>query len=104
MGSNLFWPLTHKRTAGLGWLHSGDGPPNFLTVWTAVALILFNLDRFSALPRLPAIPYLLLTVLLPLLALGGLYGRARRRTPGTGPAVDALRQAEMLAETEEVEL
>lgn len=104
MGSNLAWPFTRKRTAGLGWLHSGDGTPNFLTVWIAIALIIFNLDRFAALPRLPALPYLLTTVLLPLLALGGLYGRARRRAPATGPAVEALRQGEMLSETEEVEL
>jgi len=45
MGSNLFYPFTKGRSTGLQLLRSGDAIPNFLTVWTAVALILFNLDR-----------------------------------------------------------
>jgi membrane-bound metal-dependent hydrolase YbcI (DUF457 family) len=102
MGSNLLWPLTRGRTAGLGLLRSGDGLPNFLTVWLAVALILFNLDRFSAAPRLSVVPYLLAAALLPLLALGTLYWWGQRR--GTRPPVEALRQGDILAEVEEVEL
>jgi membrane-bound metal-dependent hydrolase YbcI (DUF457 family) len=102
MGSNLFWPLTRRRSAGLGLLHSGDPLPNFVTVWTAVALILFNLDRFSATPRLPTLPYLLASVLLPLLILITSLWRARHRA--THPSPEALRGAEILAETQEVEL
>lgn len=102
MGSNLLWPFTRRRSAGLGLLHSGDALPNFLTVWTAVALILFNLDRFSTTPRLPALPYLLATVLLPLFTLSALYWRDRRRV--IPPPPESLRQAEILAETEEIEL
>ncbi len=102
MGSNLFWPLTRERTIGLQWLRSGDGLPNFLTVWTAVALILFNLDRFSAEPRLDPLPYLLAVVLLPLLALGGLYVWERRKQAAR--PVEALRQRDILSEVEEVEL
>jgi membrane-bound metal-dependent hydrolase YbcI (DUF457 family) len=102
MGSNLWWPLTKTRTTGLRLLHSGDGLPNFLSVWLAVALILFNLDRFSSAPRLAALPYLLLVVLLPALVLGALYGRERRR--GDGRPVEALRQGDIVAEVEEVEL
>ncbi|HEY4691480.1 MAG TPA: metal-dependent hydrolase, partial [Anaerolineae bacterium] len=45
MGSNLFWPLTENRTGGLRLIHSGDPIPNFVTVWSALVLILFNLDR-----------------------------------------------------------
>jgi membrane-bound metal-dependent hydrolase YbcI (DUF457 family) len=48
LGSNLFWPITKERPAGARLLHSGDAIPNFLAVWTALVLILFNLDRFSA--------------------------------------------------------
>jgi hypothetical protein len=48
LGSNLFWPITKERSAGARLLHSGDAIPNFLAVWTALVLILFNLDRFSA--------------------------------------------------------
>jgi len=102
MGSNLLWPLTRRRSAGLGLLHSGDPLPNFLTVWLAAALILFNLDRFSTAPRLPTIPYLLGAVLLPLLILSASFWRARRRE--SQPPPEPLRQAEILAETEEIEL
>jgi len=102
MGSNLFPPLTRDRTQGLGLLRSGDAVPNFLTVWTALMLILFNLDRFSVQPRLdPWWAFLGLAVVLPLILLGGVY-RWRR---GCGPeGVEALRQQEILAEAEEVEL
>lgn len=102
MGSNLFWPLTRGRSTGLRLLHSGDGLPNFLAVWLAAALILFNLDRFSDAPRLAAMPYLLLAVLLPCLVLGALYGRERRR--GARTPLEALRQGDIVAEGEDVEV
>ncbi len=99
MGSNLFYPFTKERSLGLQLLHSGDAIPNFLTVWTAAALILFNLDRFSASPRLDAPLFLLLAVALPLGVLGTLY-----RLQQQGREEDeALRQGEMVRETEEVE-
>ena len=97
MGCNLFWPLTHKRTPGLGLIHAGDAIPNFLTVWTSVALILFNLDRFSAQPRLNAGLYLLLALGLPWLFLGGSYVLSKR--PPHSP--EFLRQAEKIAEAED---
>jgi membrane-bound metal-dependent hydrolase YbcI (DUF457 family) len=106
MGSNLFWPLTQRRANGLRLLHSGDALPNFLTVWLAVALILFNLDRYSARPRLAPLPYLLVLVVLPSLVVSAVYWRGRRHTTKTGPEtpIEALRQEEILAETEEIEL
>ena len=45
MGSNIFYPLTKLRTPGLQWMHSGDGLPNFLTVWLCCLLIFWNLYR-----------------------------------------------------------
>ncbi len=45
MGSNIFYPLTKNRTPGLHWMHSGDGLPNFLTVWISCLLIFWNLYR-----------------------------------------------------------
>lgn len=102
MGSNLFWPFTHRRTYGLRLLRSGDVLPNFTTVWLAVALILFNLDRFSATPRLPALLYLLTTVLLPVFLLSARYGWLQRRRGHV--AVEAPRQHDIVAETEEIEL
>ena len=104
MGSNLFWPLTKKRSPGLRLVHSGDAVPNFLTVWTSVALILFNLDRFSAQPRLHPLWFLGLAVALPLAVLGGIYSWQKARPRPGQDSVEAQRQADMIAETEEVEI
>ncbi|HAL92621.1 MAG TPA: hypothetical protein DCM68_06320 [Verrucomicrobia bacterium] len=52
MGSNIFYPITKLRTPGLHWMHSGDGMPNFLTVWISCLLIFWNLYRFQ-----PAMTY-----------------------------------------------
>ncbi len=101
MGSNLFWPLTKRRAIGAQLLRSGDALPNFLTVWTALALILFNLDRFSARPLLNPWLYLGLAVVLPLVVLGGLYQWLRRKKP---EARESLRQRDIVAEAEEVEV
>lgn len=100
MGSNLFWPFTRKRKPGLGLIHSGDAIPNFLTVWTSVALILFNLDRFSATPILSPFPYLLWAIGLPWLVLGGLYLREKRGAAGDEQTPEARRQADIVAEAE----
>jgi membrane-bound metal-dependent hydrolase YbcI (DUF457 family) len=102
MGSNLFYPFTKGRMPGLRLVRSGDAIPNFLTVWLALALILFNLDRFSASPRLDPFYYLSLAVGLPLVALGGLYA-LRRRRDRPRPR-EFLRQRDIVAETEEVEV
>ncbi len=104
MGSNLFWPITRKRMPGLHLLRSGDAIPNFLTVWTALALILFNLDRFSPKPLLPPFLYLFLALGIPWIVLGGLYLDRRLRREPAPPAVEKLRQGDMVAEGEEVEL
>jgi membrane-bound metal-dependent hydrolase YbcI (DUF457 family) len=101
MGSNLLWPFTRRRWHGMGLLHSGDALPNFATVWAALALTLFNLDRFSSTPRLPAVPTLLAVVILPTLLMGALYWRQRRRA--TPAPAEALRQADILAEVQDPE-
>jgi membrane-bound metal-dependent hydrolase YbcI (DUF457 family) len=104
MGSNLLWPLTMKRSPGLKLIHSGDAIPNFLTVWTAVALILFNLDRFSAAPRLDPVMFLSAAVALPLAALGGIYFLQKARPRPGQVSLEAKRQADMIAEGEELEV
>jgi membrane-bound metal-dependent hydrolase YbcI (DUF457 family) len=45
MGSNLFWPLTRRRQAGLRCFHSGDAPSNVLTIWLALWFLLWSLAR-----------------------------------------------------------
>ena len=102
MGSNLFYPFTRRRSTGLQLLRSGDAVPNFLTVWTSVALILFNLDRFSGQPRLNPWWFLGLAVGLPVVVLGGLYQWQRRR--GEPEAKESLRQRDIVSEAEEVEM
>jgi membrane-bound metal-dependent hydrolase YbcI (DUF457 family) len=102
MGSNLFYPFTKGRSTGLQLLRSGDAIPNFLTVWTATALILFNLDRFSAHPLLDPRWFLGLAVALPVAVLGGLYQWQRRR--GKPEARESLQQRDIVSETEEVEV
>ncbi len=102
MGSNLFYPFTRGRIAGLRLLRSGDAVPNFLTVWTSVALILFNLDRFSAQPLLNPWWFLGLAVVLPVVVLGGLYQWQRpRKKP---EAKETLQQRDIVSEMEEVEI
>lgn len=102
MGSNLFYPFTKGRMPGMRLLRSGDAIPNFLTVWLASALMLFNLDRFSAAPRLDPRYYLPLVVGLPTVVLGGFYALQRRR--GQPRPREFLRQKDIVAETEEVEV
>jgi membrane-bound metal-dependent hydrolase YbcI (DUF457 family) len=102
MGSNLLWPLTRIRAPGLNLIRSGDTIPNFLTVWTACALTLFNLDRFADAPRLPAVPYLLGMVALPFVSLVSAYVAGRRRERPR--PVETLRQADLVAETQETEV
>jgi hypothetical protein len=102
MGSNLLAPLTKGRVAGARLLRSGDAIPNFLTVWVAVALILFNLDRFSPRSLLNPWWFLGLAVALPLMVLGGVYKWQQRR--GKPEAKEALQQRDILSEVEEVEV
>ncbi|MEE9616739.1 MAG: metal-dependent hydrolase [Anaerolineae bacterium] len=102
MGSNLFYPFTKGRSTRLQLLRSGDAIPNFLTVWTSVALILFNLDRFSAQPRLDPWWFLGLAVVLPVAVLGGLYQWQRRR--GRPEARESLQQRDIVSEMAEVEV
>lgn len=101
MGSNLLYPLTRRRTRGMRLLRSGDAIPNFLTVWVAVALILFNLDRFSDRPLLNLWWFLGLAVVAPVVVLGGLYLWRRRR--GRPEPEQALRQRDIVTEMEDVE-
>ncbi|MGH2593773.1 MAG: metal-dependent hydrolase, partial [Anaerolineae bacterium] len=101
MGSNLFWPLTENRTGGLRLVHSGDPIPNFVTVWTALALILFNLDRLSGSPPFfePTI-FLTFALAVPVGALLLIYFIGKRRGFKT---VEAAKQADVIQELVETE-
>jgi membrane-bound metal-dependent hydrolase YbcI (DUF457 family) len=115
MGSNLFWPLTENRTGGLRLIHSGDAIPNFATVWTALVLILFNLDRFSGkAPFFEPNSFLLFSLAIPvgLLWLAYLAGKLtpHLRPPQEGAGVrrrfttvEAAKQADVMQELVEAE-
>jgi membrane-bound metal-dependent hydrolase YbcI (DUF457 family) len=106
LGSNLFWPITQERSAGARLLHSGDAIPNFLAVWTALVLILFNLDRFSApiqnrASMLTPLVYFSTMLILPALILIGVYAWERRQQHV--PRATA-QQADIVAELKETEV
>jgi membrane-bound metal-dependent hydrolase YbcI (DUF457 family) len=104
MGSNLFWPFTKKRVPGLKMIHSGDAIPNLLTVWVSVAAILFNLDLFSDQPMLDPWWFLGLAVVLPVVVLGAAYFLHKSHLRPGQVSLEAKRQADMVAEVEELEI
>ncbi len=101
MGCNLLWPVTRRRMPGLGLLHAGEAIPNFLVVWTSLALVLYNLDRFGGPGYLPEVPFLVLALGLPWLCLGGIHLFRRRALDQPSDESTALSAvgAERLAET-----
>jgi membrane-bound metal-dependent hydrolase YbcI (DUF457 family) len=106
LGSNLFWPFTKDRSAGLKLIHSGDAIPNFLAVWTALCLILFNLDRFSAPVQhrsimLEPVSFLVLALIVPYVILLSQYVIGKRKQH---MRVEAARQADLVAELQETEV
>ena len=106
LGSNLFWPITKERSAGARLLHSGDAIPNFLGVWAALVLILFNLDRFSATgqnrdPALEPLRYFTTTLLAPALILIGVYVWERHKVHVPRKVAQ---QADIVAELKETEV
>jgi hypothetical protein len=98
LGSNLFFPLTRQRTPGLGLIRSGDALPNVAAVWLSGALIVFNLDRFSAAPVLPPLLYLALAVAVPgllLLAAGVWRARPRAARLTTAAALEEMGEVDI---------
>lgn len=82
--------------------HSGAAIPNALTVWLGLAVILLNLDRFSAAPLIPVLPYVLAVIVLPSLFLLTLWAWTQRSVVQLPPA--ALAAVEALDETGEVDI
>ena len=50
MGSNLFWPFTKERFAGLKFFHSSQALPNFFSVWISGLVIVYNANRVAPEP------------------------------------------------------
>lgn len=82
MGNNLFWPLTKQRTGGLYIVNAGHPFWNSFVVYSCMALILWNMNRFNLLANpmyvafgadFPTWLYLFLAILIPWLILGAIY-------------------------------
>ena len=101
LGSNLWWPFTQRRGAGLKWMHSGDPLPNFVTVLTAGGLVLYNLNRFATPPLVDGDLFLLWGVLVP--AATGLIFYAAGKRGERPPRTEAAREQDALSETQETE-
>lgn len=102
LGSNLWWPFTERRSSGLKLLHSGDPLPNFLTVWSSVMLILFNLNRLAAQQQFNGNVFLLWAVGLPAaIMIGAMAYQARTKAH---PKTEAERGREALTEVEETQV
>ncbi len=99
MGSNLFYPFTQERAEGLKLFHSGDALPNLFAVWLSMILILFNLDRFAAVPILNPWSYFSFGLLLPWAAILGLRWLNRRWEKAL--SAGDIRMGEVAAEAEE---
>ncbi len=91
MGSNIFYPLTKHRTPGLHWMHSGDGLPNFLTVWGACLLIFWNLYRAIPDPTYTFgfIHLMMVGLVVPGLIMGGFHWLFTRRDRAAARGDDA---------------
>ncbi len=68
LGSNLFYPITDKRTDGFALFHSSEAMPNMFTNYTAVVVMLWNLNMYGLEPvfKMNPIFYFLLYLFLPL--------------------------------------
>jgi len=100
LGSNLWWPFTARRGAGLKLMHSGDPLPNFVTVLISCGLMLYNMNRFASPSLYDGNLFLLWGVALP--AFAGLVMYAAGKHPPQ--RLEAWRGQEALEEAEETEV
>ena len=95
LGNNLFWPLTKQRTSGLYLVSAGNPYWNAFTVYSCIAIILWNMNLYNAevspnytvpaISSLGLIPYLFLVIAVPWSIIGALYYWWRQKTKGQKP-------------------
>jgi len=114
MGNNLFWPITKQRTAGL-YLTSANNPFwNPFIVYSCMALILWNMNRFNTdvstlymafEPGTSVWLYLFFVIVIPWLILGAIYilymSKVKEEKPTEVLAPMAGAAARMATELEE---
>ncbi len=117
MGNNLFWPLTKQRTSGLYLVSAASPFWNPFVVYSCIALILWNMNRFTGAlsPMYLALPldtpvwlYLLLVVAVPWAIMGAIYviyqARVKERpaelVAPTAGAAAAVAAGELMEERE----
>lgn len=85
MGTNLLYPFTRRRSAGLQWLRSGNSLANLGVVWTACLLIFWNLSRLTPAHAVPLVKLLLYAAVLPLALAALLRRRFHPSRAAAGP-------------------
>ncbi|MEM1689593.1 MAG: metal-dependent hydrolase [Candidatus Hadarchaeales archaeon] len=110
MGGNLFWPFTKKRLGGLQLVSASDPFWNSLIVYSCMAIILWNLNKYNALVSssyaVPAILrlglpiYLLLIICVPWSIIGIVYLWLRGRAAAGEVATPATAGVAAVAEEE----
>jgi membrane-bound metal-dependent hydrolase YbcI (DUF457 family) len=100
MGSNLLWPITYRRTRGIGLFHSGDALPNLLTCLLGGMLLACNLGRDGPTPVSRTCVLFGAGAALLLAALTGTLRRMRRQRLSSADGARVVSSEELLAETE----
>lgn len=89
MGSNILFPFTKKRSAGLKWMHSGDAFPNFAGVWLCCLLIFWNvyIAIEDPLYAFSFIRFMMVALIIPFAIFGGVRYLLRRAEGGVSESV-----------------
>lgn len=67
MGSDLLWPLSHRRFPGFKLQHASSSFWNLAAVWIAIAMLFSNIHSHAhTVHRLPPIGYIAAVIILPL--------------------------------------
>jgi membrane-bound metal-dependent hydrolase YbcI (DUF457 family) len=102
MGGSLLWPFRKDRTNGLCLFTASSPHANFAVNYVAVALLIYNLSRFSPQPpiKLGTIQYLLYAMAIPLAVYGvitKLFGeKGGKKKGGLVSAEKALAEEERM--------
>lgn len=107
MGGSLLWPFIKPRCNGLNLFRASNPHANFCIDYTAVVLILFNLNRFAPQPAFTLSPfkYFLYCLILPMIgyfAIVKIFGEKKKQKKGGIISMEkALAREEMEYEAEE---
>jgi len=107
MGGSLLWPFQKDRTNGLCLFKANNPHANFAVDYLAVALLLYNLSRFSPQPpiKLGMLQYIIYVLAIPLAVYGAitkLFGEKGEEKKGGEISADKALAEEDRIKTEEL--